>query len=274
VSATSVAVSGNLTAPPSFTLPFSKLAGLPTTLAGYGITNAEPALGNPSTDGYVLSSTAAGARSWVAPGGGGGGSLTLDTSVTAVGFSDSGGTLYLANINAAGGLVQLDGSGRLPAVDGSQLTNLPGGGGGGVTWPLVSTDGNLSFGSGAGTKAYIDDTGNGSFTQAVFAGSAFNSGSDFSSDGSLTLGGGDVSDNGRGVLTLDNGFSINSLVIFDSSGSFCSTLAAGSIVVSAGAGNLTTPLSDHSTAPANTATPAGWTQCTINGTTSWIPYYR
>jgi len=31
---------------------------------------AEPALGNPSTDGYVLSSTAAGVRSWIAPGAG------------------------------------------------------------------------------------------------------------------------------------------------------------------------------------------------------------
>ena len=31
------------------------------------------------------------------------------------------------NLNNAGGLVQLDSSGKLPAVDGSQLTNLPGG---------------------------------------------------------------------------------------------------------------------------------------------------
>jgi len=34
---------------------------------------------------------------------------------------------------AAGNVVQLDGSARLPAVDGSQLLNLPGGGGGGST---------------------------------------------------------------------------------------------------------------------------------------------
>jgi len=34
---------------------------------------------------------------------------------------------------AAGNAVRLDGSGRLPAVDGSQLTNLPGGGGGGIS---------------------------------------------------------------------------------------------------------------------------------------------
>ncbi len=32
--------------------------------------------------------------------------------------------------------------------------------GGGVVWPLVSADGNLSFGSTAGTAAYIDDSGN------------------------------------------------------------------------------------------------------------------
>lgn len=40
--------------------------------------NAEPSLGNPSSDGYVLSSTAAGARSWVAQAAGGG-SVATDT---------------------------------------------------------------------------------------------------------------------------------------------------------------------------------------------------
>jgi len=39
---------------------------------------------------------------------------------------------YLSTFNAASKLVQLDSSARLPAVDGSQLTNLPSGGGGGV----------------------------------------------------------------------------------------------------------------------------------------------
>ncbi len=34
--------------------------------------SGEPALGNPTVNGYVLSSTTAGARSWIAPGGGGG----------------------------------------------------------------------------------------------------------------------------------------------------------------------------------------------------------
>src|ERR1017187_4836266 len=62
VSATNVVVSGTLTAPASFTLPFSQLTGTPTTLAGYGIGDAEPALGDPSTDGYVPSPTAGGTR--------------------------------------------------------------------------------------------------------------------------------------------------------------------------------------------------------------------
>jgi hypothetical protein len=46
---------------------FAQIGSKPTTLSGYGITDAEPFLGNPSTDGYVLSSTMAGVRSWIAP---------------------------------------------------------------------------------------------------------------------------------------------------------------------------------------------------------------
>ena len=56
---------------------FDGLTSKPTTLAGYGITDAaaashthsgyETAIGNPSADGYLLSSTSAGVRSWVAP---------------------------------------------------------------------------------------------------------------------------------------------------------------------------------------------------------------
>ena len=56
---------------------FSSLTSKPTTLAGYGITDAaaashthsgyETAIGNPSANGYLLSSTSAGVRSWVAP---------------------------------------------------------------------------------------------------------------------------------------------------------------------------------------------------------------
>jgi hypothetical protein len=65
----------------SFDGTFTSLTGKPTTLAGYGITDAytktqadaryELALGNPSTNGFILSSTAAGVRSWIAPAAGG-----------------------------------------------------------------------------------------------------------------------------------------------------------------------------------------------------------
>ena len=45
------------------------------TAATQASTAFETALGNPSTSGYVLSSTTGGVRSWIAPGAGGGGSL-------------------------------------------------------------------------------------------------------------------------------------------------------------------------------------------------------
>jgi hypothetical protein len=44
---------------------FADLLSKPTTISGYGITDAELTLGNPTNDGYILSSTAAGTRSWI-----------------------------------------------------------------------------------------------------------------------------------------------------------------------------------------------------------------
>jgi hypothetical protein len=63
---------------------------------------------------------------------------------------------------AAGNVVALDGSGRLPAVDGSQLTNLPGGTGGGSP---AGTGSELQFRSsssafGAVTGSSVDGSGN------------------------------------------------------------------------------------------------------------------
>jgi len=66
-STSSAAVPAAITAwtnPPWLTsIPWSKITSPPSF---------EPALGNPSTDGYVLSSTALGVRSWIAPAAGGG----------------------------------------------------------------------------------------------------------------------------------------------------------------------------------------------------------
>lgn len=57
---------------------------------------AEPALGNPASNGYVLSSTTAGARSWVAQtGGGGGGSITSGTYASRP-AAGTAGALYFA----------------------------------------------------------------------------------------------------------------------------------------------------------------------------------
>lgn len=46
-------------------------------------TSYEPPLGNPSVNGYILSSTTAGVRSWIAPGSGGGGTLASQAEAEA-----------------------------------------------------------------------------------------------------------------------------------------------------------------------------------------------
>jgi hypothetical protein len=56
----------NITGVPAHNQAWSTITATPTTLVGYGITDAEDALGNPASDGYVLSSTTGGTRSWVA----------------------------------------------------------------------------------------------------------------------------------------------------------------------------------------------------------------
>ncbi|MEX0274300.1 MAG: hypothetical protein AB3N16_07980 [Flavobacteriaceae bacterium] len=74
------------------------------------VAGKEDALGNPSADGQVLSSSAAGVRSWVDPSGGGG---TDDQTISLV-----GSTLTLEN----GGTVDL--SGFLDNTDGQTITDL------------------------------------------------------------------------------------------------------------------------------------------------------
>lgn len=101
-----------------FSGAWSSITGTPTTLSGYGITDAEPALGNPGTDGYVLSSTAAGVRSWIAAGGG-----TDDQTASEVPITDSGGYFTGADVEAAlqelasgGGSVDLSAPGPIGDV--------------------------------------------------------------------------------------------------------------------------------------------------------------
>jgi len=76
-----------------------------------GLTNGEPPLGNPSVNGYVLSSTTSGTRSWVAQsGGGGGGAAQKDLTVLAgsgatpgklLGYSNGSATPTFSNIAGA-----------------------------------------------------------------------------------------------------------------------------------------------------------------------------
>jgi hypothetical protein len=94
VSATNVVVSGSLTAPASFTLPFSQLTSTPTTLAGYGVT-------------AVPWSDVTGAPSFQSP-------LTLTTTGTSGAATFSGNTLnipqYAGTTYSAGTGLTLTGS--------------------------------------------------------------------------------------------------------------------------------------------------------------------
>jgi len=64
------------------------------------------------------------------------------SDTTALGEFESGDTLDSALLDTGTGanqIVKLDGSAKLPAVDGSQLTNLPSSGGGGGGWTEIAT---------------------------------------------------------------------------------------------------------------------------------------
>ena len=121
----------------------------------------EPALGNPASDGSILSSLANGVRSWLA-------TTTLGRSLLAVADAPSLrdlaglGSAALATIGtAAGNVLALGSDGKLPAVDGSNLTNLPSASGGlpsTLTGLVYSTAGAPSAASGAQVSALV--TGN------------------------------------------------------------------------------------------------------------------
>jgi hypothetical protein len=62
----------------------------------------EPSLGNPGTDGFVLSSTIAGVRSWIAPGGGGGADHFVDLLDVPAAYAGSGGYVVKVKADASG----------------------------------------------------------------------------------------------------------------------------------------------------------------------------
>lgn len=132
----------------SGTIPFSKLASLPTTLSGYGITDAVKNLGGTpgfkagtnatkgtaGTAGNIYISTDTkeiyrdSGTTWdlIGSATGTGGTITGVTAGTGLtgGGSTGSVTLHVNVGTGASQIVQLDTSSKLPAVDGSALTNL------------------------------------------------------------------------------------------------------------------------------------------------------
>lgn len=120
----------------------------------------EPALGNPDADGYVLSSTAAGVRSWVE--GGGGASDVGDLTTT------SGSSTNMLRVAAAGGL-EYRTTAQVLADIGAAPTASPTFTGtvtaptivGGVIKPASDSTTALQLANAAGTAVLTVDTTNG-----------------------------------------------------------------------------------------------------------------
>ena len=98
------------------------------------------------------------------------GKVSTNALATALAAKADAGALGSAAFRTAGigpgNVVVLDSSGRLPALDGSQLVNLPGGtGGGSVAWsavtgkPAFGTAAAKDVGTGAGNVVALDGSG-------------------------------------------------------------------------------------------------------------------
>ena len=143
--------------------------------------------------------------------GGGGGSGDI-TEVIAGNGLNGGGTSGSVTLQCdvgigANDIVQLDGSGRLPAIDGSQLLNLPGGGGGAsnlnglsdVSTAGVTTGQVLKY-NGASWAPAADDTASGG------------------SLGDLTVTGSTMSSSGT-TITLDDNVTVTGTITSSQAGS-------------------------------------------------------
>ncbi len=127
------------------------LAGAAAAPTVPGLATKEPGLGNPATSGYLLSSTAAGGRSWVAPGAGGGLANPMTTAQDLIVGGAAGAPTRLG----VGGAQQV-------------LTVV----GGVLTWatPTSGTNGNPANLTGAtAATRYVGGTASGAPTTGTFA---------------------------------------------------------------------------------------------------------
>jgi hypothetical protein len=96
---------GNITGAPQPPVPITSWAN-PSWLTSLawtkitGVPSFEPALGNPAANGYILSSSAAGARSWI-PAPSGGGTITLTGDVTGSGTTSIATTIAANSVGAS-----------------------------------------------------------------------------------------------------------------------------------------------------------------------------
>lgn len=265
---TSVAALGASDIP---SLDWSKISsGKPTTLSGYGITDSvknaggtvsvqqglDSAKGSASTAGRLYVATDAAkiyrdnGSSWdlMSSAVGSGGTVTGITAGTGLtgGTISTSGTLNVDVGTSAGKIVQLDSNAKLPAVDGSQLTNMPsipfsnmqvfdatgsfnvpakvtriyvqvwGAGGGGGGGSVLLGNGGGGGGSGGYVAGFLTVTASSSLTVTVGTGGA---------KGTVNNGGGNGLGSSVGSLSAGGGAGgANALITFASGGTASSTL--------------------------------------------------
>ena len=207
VSATNVVVSGSLTAPASFALPFSQLTSTPTTLAGYGIADpvvlASGSYGNPSWLTSLAYSKLAGAPSLAAVATSGAyndlagkpalGSLATLSPTGTAGSSTylrgddtwatvaAGYTLPAATTTALGGVI-VPGSGGL-SVDGAGNVSISA-----VAWTKVTGAPAFITASGAPVQSVAGRTGAIVLSASDVAGLAASATTDTTNAGNVTSG--------------------------------------------------------------------------------------